>query len=362
MRFNSSIARTFKGIAKRLSFIALFLPLLAWAQTYPSPTFNTITLQNPLTVANGGTGSTTATGSGSVVLETSPTLNSPTLVTPVLGTPASGTLTNVTGLPLTTGITGTLAASHGGTGITSLGTGVSTALGNNVTGSGSMVLATSPALVTPALGTPTSGVLTNATGLPLTTGVTGTLPVGNGGTGVTTSTGTGNAVLSAAPTLTGAVIDTGSLAVTGALSAGGNDALIYGNTAGQTIPTSTVTAITGWTLVSDRIGTNFNASTGVFTAPSTGYYRVSAQLAYSAAAGSINAAYEAIVLANGTQICAGAVFQQSTGSEAVTVSADCIVSVNASQTISISAGQTSGASRTLSTTTGLNYVSINRIP
>jgi hypothetical protein len=110
---------------------------------------------------------------------------SPTLVTPALGTPASGVLTNCTGLPVATGVSG-------------LGTSVATFLATpssanlrtaltDETGTGSAVFATSPTLVTPALGTVASGVISACT----STSMVLTTPVLGAATGTSLNT-TGN--------------------------------------------------------------------------------------------------------------------------------------------------------------------------
>ena len=162
-----------------LGTTSLYWSQFSGAGSYTASTGLTLTgtafsLTAPVTVALGGTNATSAgiaafnnisgfTAAGSTGTTSSNLVfsTSPTLISPTLGTPASGTLTSCTGLPISTGVSGL------GTGIaTFLATPSSANLATAVTdetGSGALVFATSPTLVTPALGTPASGNLGSCT-------------------------------------------------------------------------------------------------------------------------------------------------------------------------------------------------------
>lgn len=243
-------------------------------------------------------------------------------------------------VPLTV-ITGTLAVNHGGTGVSSAS---GTAL-DNITGFAS------------------TGFV-KRTGAGAYSFIADPLPIANGGTGQTSAsaalTALGGAPL-ASPTFTGTVTTAALNATT--LNASGNDALMYTNTSAQSIPNNTATTITTWTKTFDRVNANFNASTGTFTAPATGIYQVSAQLAWAGAAAVVQSVYSVSIVANGATVATGR-FQMEVSTTVLgpVVNASALVSLTAGQTIVIQALQSSGGAYALTAGAGLNFLSINRVP
>ena len=227
-----------------------------------------------LPVLNGGTGVTTSTGTGNVVLSTAPTLTSPVLVTPVLGTPASGNFSsgtftwptfnqNTSGTAA--GLSSTLAVASGGTGVTTS------------TGTGNVVLSASPTFTgIPAAPTASNG--TNTTQLATTAFVlnqigaisAGVTSFSAGTTGLTPSTGTsGNVTLA------------GTLAVANGGTGTSTPALVQGTgiTVSGTWPNQTITAtnagsvtsVTGTAPVVSSGGTTPAISMAAATASVNGY-------------------------------------------------------------------------------------------
>ena len=284
----------------------------SWSSTPLTLTVNTTALSGgtsgKVLYDNAGTvGELTTTGSGNVVLATSPTL-----VTPNLGTPSTVTLTNGTGLPIGAGTTGTLATTRGGTGLISYTKGdilyssATDTLAKLPIGTEGYALYISGGL--PTWSNPSSARVTSlsfgTTGLTpstTTTGaitVAGTLNVTNGGTGVTSSTGSGSVVLSTSPTLVTPALGTPSsviltnatgLRISGISATGTPSSTTYlrgdGTWAVLSAVTSSIaintTAITGGTtgrILYDNAGTVgelasipvANGGTGLTTTPANG--------------------------------------------------------------------------------------------
>ena len=211
------------------------------------------------------TGDATASGPGSAAL-TLATVNSNVGVfgsgsgIPVITVNAKGLVTAVSTATNTPAISS----------VTGLGTGVSTFLqsptSDNLaaavtgeTGTGALVFATSPTLVTPAIGTPSSGTLTNCTGLPISTGVSGlgtgvatflaTPSSANLAAAVTDETGTGALVFGTSPTFTTQIT---TPLVRGSSSASGT--LTLSSTSNATKGSIILGSASAYDEVSDRLG------------------------------------------------------------------------------------------------------------
>ena len=155
-------------------------------------------------------------------------------------------------------------------------------LSNGTTGSGSVVLSTSPSLTTPVLGTPSSGTLTNCTGLPNAGLVNSSLTV-TAGTGMS---GGGSVALGSSVTLTNAGV-TSNVAGTGITVSGATGAVTITN-AGVT----SAVAGTGVTVSGATGAVTFSIGQAVATGSNVQFNSLGVGTAGSGTAGEIRATNE----------------------------------------------------------------------
>jgi hypothetical protein len=177
------------------------------------------------------------------------------------------------------------------------------------------------------------------------------------------------AVSSTSPVITGGTINnttvgatTPSSGVFTTLNSTGNDALMYGNSSGQSLTSGAAATITNWTKIYDRLSANFVAATGVFTAPQAGFYHVDAILTLASAATVAGTELEVNIQVNGVTQIQGFYAMLSVSTVPVSVQASGVVQLTAGQTISIQGFQNTGGARTLVAAAINNTFSIHKIP
>jgi hypothetical protein len=188
------------------------------------------------------------------------------------------------------------------------------------TGTANFVGSTNPVLVTPALGTPQSGILTSCTGLPLTTGVTGILPVANGGAGAAQNT-------------------------------------FYVNTANTSIG---ALAVVKYSNVVNDSAAGYSVATGLYTIPTTGWYIVNANIKTTSYNFGVSAIVQINLYQNATIIAQQLITPAAYNATGLGLNLGTVYYFTAGNTVSIQAlSNLGGGGGTTLDSSVINFLSIN---